>query len=362
MCRRIVLDLSENPDLDRDPQAAARSASLVYASDAEPGITRRRARGGFVYLDPDGRPIGDAREIDRIGALAIPPAWTDVWIAPSADAHIQATGRDARGRKQYRYHARWAECRDEVKYSSLTAFGRTLPAIRRQVTADLSLRGLPRDKVAASIVWLLDNLMIRVGNSGYARDNGSFGLTTLRDRHVDISGSRLRFAFRGKSGKEWRLSVADRRVARVVKDAQDLPGQHLFQYLDETGARRAIGSQDINAYLRACGGQFTSKHFRTWGGTVSAAVNLRDLPLPPTASAAKRELNAALDRVAARLGNTRAVCRKCYVHPLVIEAWLAGDLADSFRAATKGVRSRRHMAREEAALLGWLERRETGRP
>ena len=355
-----VLNQSDHSEPVMAAQAAAEAASLVYASDAEPGIIRRRAGRNFAYLDARGRRIVHADTLQRIRALAIPPAWSDVWIAASDDAHIQATGRDAKGRKQYRYHARWAECRDEVKYSSLVAFGRTLPAIRRKVAADLSLRGLPRDKVAASIVWLLDNLLIRVGNAGYARENGSFGLTTLRDRHVEITGSRLRFAFRGKSGKEWRLSVADRRVARVVKGAQDLPGQHLFQYLDEDGSRRAIGSHDVNDYLRACGGAFTSKHFRTWGGTVRAVAELVERPLPETAGATKRELNAAIDAVAARLGNTRTVCRKCYVHPLVVDTWLSGELEAEIRTVGRRARQRKGMPRDEVILLRWLESREGG--
>jgi DNA topoisomerase-1 len=341
-----------------DPSQSAKAASLVYASDAEPGIARRRAGKGFRYVDADGGKVTDEPTLARIRALAIPPAWTDVWIAPSPRVHIQATGRDARGRKQYRYHARWAECRDEVKYSSLVEFAGQLPAIRQKVDADLSLRGLPRDKVLASVVWLLDNLMIRVGNAGYAAENGSFGLTTLRDRHVRIAGDTLRFAFKGKSGKEWKLRISDRRIARIVKGAQDIPGQHLFQYFDEQGQRRQVASQDVNDYLKT-DGDFTSKHFRTWGGTVDAATELARTPLPSSARAAARELNAAIDRVAARLGNTRSVCRKCYVHPLVIDSWQAGDLQSQLAEIARHVRQRKWMAREEAIVLEWLTACET---
>jgi len=340
----------------------AEAAELIYATDDAPGIRRRRSGRYFSYHDPSGRLLRDEDALARIRQLAIPPAWTEVWIAPSADAHIQATGRDVKGRKQYRYHVRWAACRDEVKYSSLVAFGRALPAIRRRVDADLASRGLSRDKVLASIVWLLDNVMIRVGNIGYAKQNGSFGLTTLRDRHVQVAGSTLRFAFRGKSGKDWKLKVTDRRVARVVKGAQDIPGQHLFQYFDEAGARRAVASHDVNAYLREIGGEgFTSKHFRTWGGTVAMAAELAALPLPETKRETAVALNAAIDRVAARLGNTRSVCRKCYVHPLVVDGWLAGTLAPELADARRGLRTPKQLDRDEAILLAWLSRKEGGR-
>ena len=340
-------------------EASAQSADLVYCSDVEPGISRRRAGKGFSYHDAGGRRIAKAETLARIRALAIPPAWDEVWIANSADCHIQATGRDQRGRKQYRYHARWTACRDEVKYGSLLAFGRSLPAMRRRVDADLSLRGLPRERVLATVVWLLDNLMIRVGNMGYAKENKSFGLTTLRDRHVKVSGSTLRFAFRGKSGKEWDLKVTDRRIARIVKGAQDIPGQHLFQYKDETGERRAIASQDVNAYLREIGGQgFTSKHFRTWGGTVAMAKELAGTPVPETKRETAMVLNAAIDIAAHRLGNTRTVCRNCYIHPLVIETWLAGKLgAEMVETAGKVRRAPKWMDRDEAILLRWLEGR-----
>lgn len=343
-----------------EPLAAAEAANLVYYADAEPGMTRRRAGKGFWYADPAGQKVSDTRTLARIRALAIPPAWTDVWISPLAESHIQATGRDERGRKQYRYHERWTACRDEVKYGSLVAFADSLPDLRERVDSDLSRRGLPQERVLASIVWLLDRSMIRVGNATYAKENKSFGLTTLRDRHVDVSGSTLRFAFRGKSGKEWRLRISDRRIARVVKGAQDLPGQHLFQYIDEGGARRAIKSQDVNAYIQeAAGSDFSSKHFRTWGGTVRAAEIFAQTPVPETQRATATTLNAVIDQVAARLGNTRAVCRKCYVHPLVVLSWSEGQLGEELAAIAARRRSApARLSDEEDVLLRWLRRAE----
>ena len=252
-------------------QGAAIQASLNYVTDAEPGIRRLGAGKRFSYKGPNGRVVSGSIRA-RIKALAIPPAWTDVWISPDPDGHIQATGRDQRGRKQYRYHSAWAEERDGTKYSSLVAFAESLPELRRRIDADLRRHGLPAERVVAAVVWLLDNTMIRVGNAAYARDNKSFGLTTLRDRHVDISGSSLRFAFKGKSGEEWKLKLVDRRIARIVRGAQDLPGQKLFQYLDEDGNRHPVRSVDVNRYIRdAAGADFSSKHFRTWGGTIHAA-------------------------------------------------------------------------------------------
>ncbi len=345
----------------REP-GAAESAGLVHTSDAEPGIRRRRAGKGFSYLDAAGRRIADGETLARIRALAIPPAWTDVWISPAADGHIQATGRDERGRKQYRYHAGWTACRDEVKFGSLAAFAGALAGLREQVEADLRTRGLSRERVLASVVWLLDRSMIRIGNPSYSRENGSFGLTTLRGRHVAIEGSTLRFAFRGKSGKEWRLRIADRRIARVVRSIQELPGQHLFQYLDEDGERRGVRSQDVNDYIRAAtGGGFSSKHFRTWGGTVRAAGALAETLRPEGDRAAAAVLNKAIDRVAARLGNTRTVCRQCYIHPHVIEAWNEGRLGDELHLIR--ARMRRDPAPlsvDEAVVRRWLERAEGG--
>jgi DNA topoisomerase-1 len=345
----------------RDAVNSAQAASLVYCSDIEPGIRRRRMGKHFRYTDPQGRTITDRAILDRIKGLAVPPAWSDVWISPSPEGHIQATGRDDRGRKQYRYHSRWIACRDEVKYSSLTGFAHALPRLRRRIAADLRKRGLPRERVLASIVWLLDNTLIRVGNAAYARENNSFGLTTLRDRHVTVEGSALRFAFRGKSGKEWKLRINDRRIVKIVKGSQDLPGQHLFQYLNGDGSRTAVSSQDVNGYIRsAAQADFTSKHFRTWGGTILAAQLLATTETPQTKRGTALVMNRAIDEVAAQLGNTRAVCRKCYIHPLVLDAWQAGRLADELAVVRHRLRKApRGLHVEEALVLRWLEKSES---
>lgn len=350
---RAVLKKVEDP---RDPQVAAKLADLNYANDAEPGITRKKSGERFSYFTPGGKRITDKGTVERLDRLAIPPAYTDVWISPDPDGHLQATGRDERGRKQYRYHPRWAAVRDEAKYGNLLLFGHALPEIRAQIDADLSGNRLSRERVVASIVWLLENTMIRVGNQTYARDNKSFGLTTLRDRHVTASGGALRFRFRGKSGKEWDLKLADPRIVRIVRGAQDLPGQHLFQYLDAEGNRRAVTSQDVNDYLRAIGGDFTAKHFRTWGGTQAAAPLLAAEALPETRTMTARRLNAIIDEVAHRLGNTRAVCRKAYIHPRVIGHWSEGILAEGWATARKSFRvPLKGLDAEETLLLKWLE-------
>ncbi|MER9295410.1 DNA topoisomerase IB [Mesorhizobium sp. M0621] len=340
-------------------QSSADHASLTYVSDAEPGIRRLKTGKGFSYKGPDGRPVADATRA-RIEAIVIPPAWTDVWISPDADGHIQATGRDLRGRKQYRYHPQWAEERDGAKYSSLVAFAESLPKLRRRIDNDLRRRGLPPERVVAAVVWLLDNTMIRIGNAAYARDNKSFGLTTLRDRHVDIVGSSLRFAFQGKSGKEWKLKLIDRRIAGIVRGAQDLPGQKLFQYLDEDGGRRPVRSEDVNRYIReAAGDAFSSKHFRTWGGTIHAASLFARTELPESQAQQKRVMNSVIDKVAERLGNTRAVCRKCYIHPQVFEAWSKGRLLDEMAQANRYKRSIDGLDDEEALVLRWLKLHES---
>ena len=352
-----MLEISENPTRILPlPQDLAESAALIHTTDEQPGIRRKGAPGRFFYLMPDGSRLKEGTTAARIRSLAIPPAWTDVWISLEDEGHLQATGRDVRGRKQYRYHPRWSACRDEVKYSSLVAFAEALPLLRTTVEADLSRRGLPRERVLASVVWLLDNTMIRVGNAAYARDNKSFGLTTLRDRHVEITGSTLRFGFKGKSGKEWQLKLTDRRIARVVRGAQDLPGQHLFQYLDEDGQRRALHSHDVNDYIRrATGAGFSSKHFRTWGGTITAANLFALEPLPPTKRETRLVMNALIDRVAQRLGNTRAVCRSCYIHPKVLDAWSAGTLMDEMVAARRSFRKPvEGLDEEETLVLKWL--------
>ncbi|MGX5847298.1 DNA topoisomerase IB [Mesorhizobium sp. PL10] len=339
-------------------QVSAEQASLTYVSDSEPGIRRLKAGEGFSYRSSKGQKVG-AAAIARIKALAIPPAWTDVWISPDPAGHIQATGRDQRGRKQYRYHPLWAAERDGAKYSSLVAFAESLPELRRRIDADLRRRGLPAERVVAAIVWLLDNTMIRVGNAAYARDNKSFGLTTLRDRHVDIQGSSLRFAFKGKSGKEWKLKLVDRRIAKVVRGAQDIPGQKLFQYLGEDGARHPVRSDDVNRYIRdAVREDFSSKHFRTWGGTIHAASLFAQTELPESQAGVKRVMNIVIDKVAERLGNTRAVCRKCYIHPQVFEAWAQGRLLSEMTEANKRKRSIDGLDDEEALVLRWLKVRE----
>ena len=337
-------------------QEAARQVSLTYVSDTEPGIRRKRAGSGFSYVRPNGKPVADRSTLGRLKSLAIPPAWTDVWISADPDGHIQATGRDQRGRKQYRYHPRWSESRGEVKYAGLADFARALPKIRERVDADLRRRELPRERVVASVVWLLDNTMIRVGNGVYARDNKSFGLTTLRTRHVEVEGAKLRFAFKGKSGKEWKLKLVDRRMARIMRSIQELPGQHLFQYINGGGERRSVTSQDVNDYIReAAGGDFSSKDFRTWGGTVRALSLFAQVPPPDTQAGIKRAMNVVIDEVAKHLGNTRAVCRQCYIHPKVMESWAKGKLADELAEARKSRRKLKGLDDEEALMLRWLE-------
>ena len=321
-----------------EPAEVAQAAGLRYVNDMMPGIRRRRVGKGFSYVSSDGRTIRDARELARIRALAIPPAYSDVWICPTANGHIQATGRDARSRKQYRYHPRWRAVRDETKFSRMIAFSEVLPRIRERVDRDLGLQGLPREKVVATVVRLLECTGIRVGNDEYARANSSYGLTTLRDEHVEVSGSKLRFEFRGKSGKTHAVDLSDRRLARIVQRCQALPGEELFQYLDEQGVQQTIDSGDVNGYLKEITGQdFTAKDFRTWSGTILAVAALSDLGPMATQREAKAAVLEAIEDVAKRLNNTRAVCRKYYVHPAVVDTFLAGSmleaLADGDRAA-----------------------------
>jgi DNA topoisomerase I len=310
-----------------EPEESARAAGLRYVSDLGPGIRRKRAGRAFRYLDAAGRPIRDKAAIRRIKSLAIPPAWTDVWICADPRGHLQATGRDARGRKQYRYHARWREIRDAVKYDRMLAFAAALPKIRRRTDDDLERPGMPREKVLAAIVRLLEETRIRVGNEEYRKENGSFGLTTLRNRHVDVIGSEVRFSFKGKSGKLHRLTLEDRRLARIIRRCLDIPGQELFQYVDQEGEARPVGSEDVNDYLREISGEdFTAKDFRTWAGTILAARFLRGMMASPGTRGAKKQLVKAIARVADELGNTPAVCKKGYIHPAVITAYLAGGL------------------------------------
>ncbi|WP_299360504.1 DNA topoisomerase IB [uncultured Paracoccus sp.] len=341
-----------------DAQDAAESAGLVYVSDTEPGITRRKAGAGWSFRGVDGKPIRDKAELKRIRSLAIPPAYTDVWICPDPNGHIQATGRDAKGRKQYRYHARFREVRDSAKYERMLDFAAVLPKIRRRVDADLSRRGMPREKVLATVVHLLETTMIRVGNADYVKQNKSHGLTTLRDRHVTFAGSEVRFRFKGKSGKQWDLSVHDRRIARIVRQSQDLPGQHLFQYLDEAGERREVTSGDVNAYLKEITGKdFTAKDFRTWTGTVLAALALTEFQTADSTAAAKRNVREAIERVAARLGNTPTICRKCYVHPQVIDSYLADDLVLEVQEEIADELDDSGLRHDEAQVLEFLRHR-----
>jgi DNA topoisomerase I len=341
-----------------EPERSARAAGLRYVTDERAGITRRRRGRGFQYIAADGRTIADRAERARIDSLAIPPAWTDVWICPSPNGHIQATGRDARGRKQYRYHPRWREVRDETKYHRLAAFARALPRIRRRVDRDMRRRALSRERVVATVVRLLDETTIRVGNDEYVRENRSFGLTTLRERHVEVAGDRIRFRFRGKGGKVHDVDVEDSRVARVIRRCEELPGQDLFQYVDDDGEPVDVTSDDVNDYIQdAAGGDFTAKDFRTWTGTVLAAWTLDELG--GTDGAPKKQLVSAIESVAKELGNMPAVCRACYVHPEVMDAHLDGTLRRGLgrKAGTALAKNRDRLSPQEAAVLAFLERR-----
>jgi DNA topoisomerase-1 len=345
-------------ELAGDAERAAAAAGLRYVGDHEPGIRRVRAgRSSFRYRDPAGRPVRGAAERARIRSLVIPPAWKDVWICPDPDGHIQAIGRDARGRKQYRYHARWRRVRDDAKYGRMLAFGRALPAIRARIGRDLRRPGLPRVKVIAAVARLLEKTLIRVGNEEYARDNGSFGLTTLQKRHVTLSGDTLRFRFQGKSGKGHRVVVRDRKLAEIVRRCRRVPGPDLFRYRDADGPR-TVTSAEVNEYLRAVTGRdFTAKDFRTWTATVLAAWALRDVGAVAPAAARKREARRAVAAVAERLGNTPAICRASYVHPAVITSYLDGTLADGLGlAGERDVRAAPSLSRHERCVLAFLER------
>jgi DNA topoisomerase I len=353
-----MLDLSAAEAIV-DPKDAAEYAGLTHVSDEKPGIRRRRSGKGFRYESDNGAKI-DKAALKRIKALAVPPAWTDVWICPKANGHIQATGRDARGRKQYRYHARFREVREGTKYHHMLAFAESLPGIRRRVQEHLALRGLPREKVLATIVKLLEATLIRVGSDEYARTNKSYGLTTLKDRHVEVEGPALKFNFKGKGGKVWKLNVRNRRVAKVIRACQELPGQELFQYLDEDGEARDVTSNDVNAYLREISGEdITAKDFRTWHGTVLAALALQEFEKFDNQAGAKRNIRDAIQKVASRLGNTPTICRKCYIHPEIITTYIEGSLLleikdkleEELREDLAALRP------EEAAVLALLQRR-----
>jgi DNA topoisomerase-1 len=340
------------------PGSTVTVPGLRYVSDDRPGIARRAAGPGFEYLDPDGKLLRDEAVLARIKALAIPPAWTEVWICLHANGHIQATGRDARGRKQYRYHARWRAVRDEAKYERMLGFAQALPAIRRRVEQDLKRPGLPREKVLATIVCLLQATMMRIGNEEYARENKSFGLTTLRDRHVRIDGSEMQFRFRGKSGVMHSAKLDDPRLARIIRGARDLPGQELFQYVDDDGEQRSVDSADVNDYLREISGEdYTAKDFRTWSGTLLAALALQEYEKVDSQAQAKKNVVRAIESVAEKLGNTPSICRKCYVHPAVIESYLDGTMLHALRerAHEELVEEVHELAPEEAAVLALLQ-------
>jgi DNA topoisomerase-1 len=336
---------------------AAKAAGLRYVTDAIPGIRRVKRRAGFSFIAADGTPVTDPKEIARIKALAIPPAYTDVWISPIPNGHLQATGRDARGRKQYRYHKRWREVRDENKFDRMIEFAKALPAIRKTVHSDMGRPGLPREKVLAAIVSLLERTAIRVGNEEYARENESFGVTTLRDEHAEVEGSKVFFRFRGKSGKEHEIEVRDKRIARIVQRAQDLPGQHLFEYLDDEGVARPVRSEDVNEYIKEIsGGDFTAKDFRTWDGTMLCALELAALKAQEQSLTARKHMIAEVVKdVAAHLGNTPAVCKKSYIYPGVIDEFLKNGALELIENAAAR-ESRDALDRHETAVVALIER------
>ena len=310
-----------------DNVSTAEAAGLRYVTDDRPGITRRRSGRGFSYQAPDGTAIRDAKRIAWFKALAIPPAWTDVWICPNPNGHLLATGRDARGRKQYRYHPEWREIRDATKFDRMVPFGAALPSLRERVERDLDLRGLPREKVLAAVLHLIDVTLMRVGNDEYARLNASFGASTMRNEHAAVRGGQVLMSFRGKHGRDHAVRVADRRLARIVRRCQDLPGEELFGYLDELGTERDVRSEDVNEYVRELAGQdFTVKDFRTWGASVLAAGLLGEIGTGATEAETTRLQNTAIRVVAHDLGNTPAVCRSSYIHPTVLETFRAGTL------------------------------------
>jgi DNA topoisomerase-1 len=354
------LDSATDVETIVDPKEAAEIAGLRYVTDARPGIRRKRAGKGFTYARADGSKLTEPDVLRRIKSLAIPPAWTDVWICPFADGHIQATGRDAKGRKQYRYHPRFREVRESTKYEHVVAFADALPTIRAKVREHMSLRGLPREKVLATVVHLLQTTLIRVGNDDYAKQNNSYGLTTLKTRHAAVDGNEVRFRFTGKSGKQWSLRVRDRRIAKIIRACQELPGQELLQYLDEEGKPQDVTSSDVNAYLKEItGNDITAKDFRTWAGTVLAAMALNEVKTFDSAAQAKRNLRTAIENVAARLGNTPTICRKCYVHPDVLTSYLDGKLVLEIKKAVENeLRDELSgLQPEEAAVLAMLRGR-----
>ncbi len=358
----MFLQASEasEPSVVIDVVATAKEAGLRYVSDHMAGIRRKRIGRSFSYIGKAGEKVTDPKTLDRIHKLAIPPAWKDVWICASRNGHLQATGIDARGRKQYRYHTEWRAIRDETKYNRMIAFGRALPAIRDRVRRDLARDGLPREKILATIVRLLETTLIRIGNREYARDNASFGLTTLRNKHIAVEGSTVRFEFRAKSGKMRKMELKDRKLAGIVKRCRELPGYELFQYVDRDGDRHSIGSDDVNDYLKETAGtDFTAKDFRTWAGTVLAALALQEFEAFDSEATAKRNITRAIEDVAGRLGNTVSICRKCYVHPEVFDAYLDGTLVAGLKddIDAKLVEEISDLKPEEVAVLAFLQRR-----
>ena len=343
-----------------DPKKSAKAVGLRYVSDELPGISRRKLGKNFQFIGTNGKVISDPRKLGRIKSLAIPPAWIDVWICPIENGHLQATGRDDRGRKQHQYHRRWREVRDETKFNRILLFAKTLPKIRQRVRKDLKLPGLSRKKVLATIVRLLETSLIRVGNEEYARNNGSFGLTTMQDKHVKVNGSSVQFQFHGKSNQHHTINIDNKRLAKIVKNCQELPGQDLFQYIDSDGKRQDVKSEDVNEYLREISGEnFTAKDFRTWAGTVLAAIALQEFEKFDTQTQAKKNLVKAIESVAQRLGNTPTICKKCYVHPAIMESYLDGSMVKVLkqRAESQMKTSLNKLRPEEAAVLTLLQQR-----
>jgi DNA topoisomerase-1 len=355
LAKKIIID---------DPKEVAVAAGLRYVSDQLPGIRRRRKGAKFIYFDERGRLLRKLSELKRIHSLVIPPAWERVWICQQSNGHLQATGYDSKGRKQYKYHPTWRAVRDEAKFERLLSFAEVLPKIRNEVDEDIRRPDLSREKVLATIVRLLEISLIRVGNEEYAKDNHSFGLTTMRNRHAEINGSTVRFHFRGKSGKQHTVKVSDRRVARIVRKCQDLPGQHLFEYQNAKGEIASIGSEDVNEYLKSITGQpFTAKDFRTWAGTVLAAIALSKMQQVDSQSIAKKNVVTAIEAVARLLGNTVAICRKCYIHPVIPTSYLSGSLARhlQIKADSQIAKHLHELKPEEAAVLTMLRQELAGR-
>jgi DNA topoisomerase-1 len=355
-----LLDSVQNETAIVNYKDAAQMTGLRYVMDSQPGIRRRKSGRGFSYLNPDGSKVADKQVLKRIRSIVIPPAWSDVWICRFTNGHVQATGRDAKGRKQYRYHVLFRDIRESTKFEHMMMFARVLPTIRAAVHEHMGRRGLPREKVLATVVHLLETTLIRVGNDDYARQNDSYGLTTLRNRHVAVDGSQLRFQFIGKGGKKWSLAIRDRRVAKIIKACQDLPGQELLQYIDGDGQLQDVSSADVNDYLyEVTGENVTAKDFRTWAGTVLAALALHELEEFDSAAKAKKNVRAAIERVASRLGNTPTICRKCYVHPEVLNSYLEGSLLQKMKSeADRELRDELEgLSPEEAAVLASLRTR-----